>query len=123
MICPKCNQESNGNFCTYCGTALTQQPVNNPQGVKVIFVRDSAFTGAVIAFKVVVDGVEIGSLPNGGSIETTLTPGSHEVTFSMWSASNTHTITVPSCNAFTVHVSMKMGLWKNQININSTNIE
>ena len=123
MICPKCNQESNGNFCTYCGTALNQQPVDTSKGVKVVIIRDSTLTGAAIKFKVTADGVEIGSLPTGGSLETTLNAGDHEFVFSMWSTTSTHTISIPNCSTFTIHVSMKMGFLKNEIIIGSTNAE
>ena len=77
MNCPNCGAVMNEDtiFCTNCGTKI-----GNEQGdYKIVVTRPKKLFGVAISFKILIDGVEIGKLSNGVTLERMVTAGSHIV--------------------------------------------
>ena len=78
MVCPNCGAEMKEGtlFCINCGTRIGDEPGD----YKIVVTRPKKLFGVAISFKILIDGVEIGRLTNGISLERMVTEGSHIVT-------------------------------------------
>ena len=92
--CPECGQmiSDKSNACIHCGYPLdNNQHTESKKLIKVHVLRKSRFVGAAVTSIVSVDGIQMGSVNNGGTCEFSITPGLHTFTIgkgatgSVWS--------------------------------------
>ena len=81
MFCKKCGSpiKVDSSFCTECGTKIEKE--NLGKICKIIVSRRKYALGFAISFPVFIDGVELGKLKNGKSLEMEVTEGVHLVEF------------------------------------------
>lgn len=81
MFCNKCGTQikSGEGFCTGCGRKIEKDEFGKV--CKLIVTREKKVMGFAITFPVFVDGVELGKLGNGKSLETDVLVGKHTVEF------------------------------------------
>lgn len=120
MYCSNCGNKLNDKgICENCRDSFTGE-----RKVRVTLTRLKSFAGSAVNYKVFVDGVEVAKLGNGKSKEIMLSPGVHNFSFDMWSASNAETITIPNdCQEFYIDTILEMGAITNKISIVSTRTE
>ena len=75
MICPNCKSEisNDGTFCPECGTKIEVGECT----IKIT--RLKKVFGFAISFTGIVDGVEVGRITNGATIECKVSKGTHKV--------------------------------------------
>jgi len=81
--CPECGQmiSDQSSACIHCGYPLQKiQQVESKKMIKVHVFRKGKFVGCAITNIVSVDGVQMGSVNNGGTCEFNITPGLHNFT-------------------------------------------
>jgi hypothetical protein len=69
--------------CRYCGSVIENDEsfgLQHPTAVsRLRITREAQYSGGVRAFRVLLDGVFIGKITTGDSIEVEVAPGQHEV--------------------------------------------
>jgi hypothetical protein len=78
----------------------------------IVVKRLSRFTGSAVAFKVFVDGREMGKLANGGQIEFTVPNGTHSIQVRSRNMKDSEILTF-SANSqeITFHTEIEVGFW------------
>ena len=81
--CPECGQmiSDKSVACIHCGYPLQQPQQTIPKKlINVHIHRKGKFVGSAITNIVSVDGVQMGSVNNGGSCDFSIAPGLHNIT-------------------------------------------
>lgn len=81
MFCKKCGSpiKTSDAFCTGCGEKIEKEKLGKI--CKIIVTREKHMLGFAINFPVFIDGVNLGKLANGKSVEMEVTAGVHEIEF------------------------------------------
>lgn len=110
MFCKKCGApiKANDAFCTGCGEKIEKE--NLGELAKIVVTREKKVMGFAISFPVYVDGVQIGILGNGKSLETEVTKGVHEVTFNCVEKTVKQEVDLTDSNEVEVTCKASMGL-------------
>ncbi|MBR4177908.1 MAG: hypothetical protein IKR57_01000 [Bacilli bacterium] len=56
-----------------------QNNITTPGKYKLTLKREKNFVGCLVAFKIYIDGEQVGKIKNGGVLELEVTPGQHEI--------------------------------------------
>lgn len=101
-------------FCTECGSALNEAGVceacEKNKSKKIIVTREKKVMGFAISFPVYIDGVQLGSLGNGKSLEMNVAPGKHVVEFRCVEKTITQEVTLNENDSVEVTCKASMGL-------------
>ena len=110
MFCPNCGKEiEKGNFCPSCGNKIEGN--DNGRKVSLTITRNKKIMGFAISFPIFVDGVEIGKLKNGQSLNYEVSEGIHKVLFKSVEKDLEQEITINSnTNSVEIICQLKMGL-------------
>lgn len=121
MFCKNCGKEiADGvTFCPNCGQGVEQSVSRSKTGtVRLVVHRKKSFFGCAVSTKIHLDGQVVASIKSDGVASFDLTPGTHELVFDMWSATEKTNIELPAdCSAVYVEIGLKMGLITNKIKV------
>ncbi len=121
MFCKNCGKEMAEGiaFCPNCGQGVGQSINQSNSGtVRLVIHRKKSFFGCAVSTKIHIDGQAVTSIKSNGVASFDLAPGTHELVFDMWSATERTNIELPAdCSAVYVEIGLKMGLITNKIKV------
>ena len=118
MNCTNCGavMQEGTMFCTNCGTKIG----NEPGDYKIVVTRPKKLFGVAFSFKIFIDGVEIGKLTYGVSLERMVTGGKHIVTIkSLETSLEQEVVLDDEHKEVTISVSVGFGIVAGRPKINS----
>ncbi len=119
-FCGNCGKElvEGAPFCPGCGARVNNpgevpvQPMPN-QGERNCLIkvtRLSKTMGFAITFELFIDGYDMGTLTNGKTIDTYVTPGTHTVVIKSLEKDYTNTITLGNGQPMNVEISLQVAM-------------
>ena len=118
MFCKKCGNSINKDdtFCTECGNKIDKEKMGKL--CKIIVTRRKYFLGVAISFPVYVDGIKIGDLKNGKTLETEVTEGNHLVEFKCIEKTVKQDVDLNGKESVEINCQANMGLLAAVVGIN-----
>ena len=76
--CPECGKEISDKAlaCPNCGCPIT---ASTQKSIPISFIRAKKFINSGVQGQIMIDNVAVGLCYNGGTVNTTITPGKHSI--------------------------------------------
>ncbi len=120
MTCPNCgnNCPDQTVFCSHCGCPLVHQTPSIQNFGNITIIRPSKFLGCAVNYKIYIDGVLVGKIPNNNTMSYPVCYGYHNLQiYCGMGSGQTQVLITPENPNVSFHCPMHMGLFSNTIDI------